>query len=68
MFGSINVNSKPEVLNVTCVPPQIMSYGFHKFDKEGRPCYIEKTGRIDVNALLRVCWTLSSIYIGIFSL
>ncbi|CAB3977346.1 SEC14 cytosolic factor-like [Paramuricea clavata] len=32
----------------------IMSYGFHKFDKEGRPCYVEKTGRVDVSALLRL--------------
>ncbi|XP_046858927.1 sec14 cytosolic factor-like [Xenia sp. Carnegie-2017] len=32
----------------------ILSYGFHKFDKEGRPCYIEKTGRMDINAVLRL--------------
>lgn len=32
----------------------VLSYGFHKIDKEGRPCYIEKTGKADINALLKL--------------
>lgn len=32
----------------------VLSYGFHNFDKEGRPCYIEKTGRADISALVKL--------------
>ncbi|XP_078343771.1 retinal-binding protein-like isoform X2 [Oculina patagonica] len=33
---------------------KIVSGGFHKHDKLGRPCYIEHTGRIDTTALLKL--------------
>ncbi|XP_032241405.2 SEC14 cytosolic factor [Nematostella vectensis] len=33
---------------------EVMSCGFHKQDKEGRPCYIEYTGRTDVSALVKL--------------
>ncbi|XP_031559378.1 phosphatidylinositol/phosphatidylcholine transfer protein SFH1-like isoform X2 [Actinia tenebrosa] len=32
----------------------IMSSGFHSHDKQGRPCYIEYTGRTDVLALIKL--------------
>ncbi|KAJ7340051.1 hypothetical protein OS493_002774 [Desmophyllum pertusum] len=33
---------------------KIVSCGFHKHDKFGRPCYIEHTGRMDIAALLKL--------------
>ena len=47
-----NILKAPRPLNENL--KNIMSYGFHKFDKEGRPCYIEKTGRMDISAILRL--------------
>ena len=34
---------------------KIVSCSFHKYDKLGRPCYIEHTGRTDTTALMKVC-------------
>lgn len=33
---------------------KIVSCAFHKHDKQGRPCYIEHTGRMDIMALLKL--------------
>lgn len=47
-----NILTMPRPLNEKL--KNVLSYGFHKFDKEGRPCYIEKTGRADVSALVKL--------------
>ncbi|RMX53088.1 hypothetical protein pdam_00018889 [Pocillopora damicornis] len=33
---------------------KIVSCSFHKYDKLGRPCYIEHTGRTDTTALMKI--------------
>ncbi|EDO43833.1 predicted protein, partial [Nematostella vectensis] len=52
--GIDSILDKPVNHSECLLITQVMSCGFHKQDKEGRPCYIEYTGRTDVSALVKV--------------